>query len=596
MNLFKETQTYLAWIGRLTYVFLRQRPWTTLTLVGAMGIGRVTAILSFVLPIKVLAVIAPQAKPGKLETLLGTDQTTLVVVLLAAVILSFFTSIITDVVSKRLTTSGGAALFGNANELAVVRNHHATAQGIYRQFASVTSAAIFVGVGFAVIAYIELPLVAGLAGALLLEFVFTAVVLRGADALHPNALARFISENTRNYLSTLGSLNILVALGVLMYPFVWGNGANVISALISFLILRRMLGVAIGCVAESIKLSNRRDVADALFFPKHRYLPDEGKDTRTLRDVFSRQARGDKATQRLRAAGVEFDNLTMHWRDSRVHGVNTLAIELFRNDMTTAHYQQQVYLPNQGSRLDNETVLFEYMAREDLAAPDIITRFEEGPYRCQICDTRLGEPAQTGGGQWANTAFDLAAKQMSAAPPRALLRTYTMSHPLMADRLSDELIERLDIAADTPEDAARLESLRRAMPDIRRRVQNTPLYVYNPEIKPPNVFIGQGGEAFVMTWGRWALEPIGYGMPEIQDAEKLEALVQAIRQARSDVPETWSPEEIEWIRRLGVFESQIKNNLLKAALSELDYILDTEASTTDSDETSFQSQSIADSA
>ncbi|NNC23947.1 hypothetical protein HKX42_08880 [Salinisphaera sp. USBA-960] len=577
MNLFKETQSFIAWVTRLAFVFLRRRPWTTIVLVAAMGIGRVTSILSFVLPIKVLSVIASQSEPGKLQSMIGADQTTLVVALLTAVILSFFTSIITDAIANRLTTSGGTALFSTANELAVVRNNYATAQGIYRQFASVTSGAVFVGVGFAVIAYIELPLIAGLAGALLVEFIFTAVVLRSANAFRSNTLTRFVSENTRNYLNALSSLNILIALGILIYPFVWGNGADVISALISFLILRRILGVASGCVAESINLAKRRNVADALFFPKRRYLPDEGKDTRTLRDVFSRQARGEKTIQRLRAVNVDCDDLTMLWRDSRVPGVNILAIDLFHSNETTARYQQQVYLPNQGARLDNEAVLFQYMARDDLPAPKIITRFDEGPYHCQICDTQLGEPAQTGSGRWMKTAFDLTVKQISATPPRALLRTYAMSHPSMADRLSDELIERLDVAADTPEDTARLGKLRRAMPDIRARVQQSPLYVYNPEMKPANVLIGQDSKALIMTWGRWALEPIGYGMPQFQENEKLKALAQTVRNTRSDVPETYSFEEIEWIRRLGIFENQIKDNLLKTALSQIDYILDTEA-------------------
>jgi hypothetical protein len=572
MNLFSETGAFVAWLLRLTGVFLRARPLTTLTLVGGAAVNRVTSILSFVLPIKIIAVVASSNFSGITNQWLNISQNTLIGGLTAAAVLSLVLSIVSDALAERMAAQGGATVLENANKLAVGRDDYATAQAIYGQYGDVCSGVLFVLVGFAAIAVVEPLLVAFIAGAAVLGFCFTALAVKNIDAIEPNALARYISSNTKDYLDIHVSLNILLALAVLAYPFMWGSGDNVINALLSFVVLRRVLRAASGSVRDAVKMVKRRPITDALFFASQGYIKTEAPASQTLRSLFSKQVREARGADILDGLGINCDHVTVDWRDSGMPGFHTMTLEALRNEEKTHRYHQQIYLPKQSFRLDNEAVLFEHVTRARLAAPVMIARYDEGPFACQICD--IGNCQEIGSRQWSEAHNQLFQKLITIEPPRSLVRTYRMSHPLLADRLSDEFITRLEIALDTPDQARCLDALVRSMPEIRARIWELPLYIHNPEIKPANVLVDADQQPLVMTWGKWALEPIGYGLSKPLAPEALESTLEQLHTHRNDLPADYASDHIELARQVSLFEKQINDNQFKQALGQAELLLE----------------------
>jgi hypothetical protein len=121
------------------------------------------------------------------------------------------------------------------------------------------------------------------------------------------------------------------------------------------------------------------------------------------------------------------------------------------------HWQQQIYLPKQDYRLENEAVLFDYVSRGQMLAPEVLLRFKEGPFECQICDAGSGEAVDAS--EWGELRMDLLARLMSVRPPPALTRAYTISRPLLQDRLSDDLIQRCEVGVDDVVDVGEVAGL-----------------------------------------------------------------------------------------------------------------------------------------
>jgi len=575
MNLFSETAGFLGWLSRLGAVFFRARPITSTVAVFVSALNRLTSILAFLLPLKVILLVASDGVSRWFQPLVGPGgKDTLVWTLTIAAIASFFLSIVLDALSDRLAASASHTVLKGSNELSVVGNQGAEARTIFAQFVSIVSGMLFTGAGLAVIGLVN-PLLAGVLGFLFLaEYLFTAAAMAGGTRTNPGPLKRFVTEDLRDYLNLLSSLTFLVAFGVLLYPFVWGGGGDVLAALVSVIVLRRILGVIVDFVRGGVQLTQRRVVINALVFREHQYRDQEADLTRTLRQIFSKNGRQARARELFASAGLGDVAVDAFWQDSSLGGMNVLALTSSSKDEHVQHWQQQIYLPKQDYRLENEAVLFDYVSRGQMLAPEVLLRFKERPFECQICDAGSGEAVDAS--EWGELRMDLLARLMSVRPPPALTRAYTISRPLLQDRLSDDLIQRCEVGVDDDAERKTLEALVQHMSVVRELLYSLPLYIQNPEIRPANVLVDKSGQPMVMTWGKWSLEPVGVGVPDGVGTAGLDSLTDTLRAERPDLPDGFWNAHLRLGRAVRQLEQRIEVNMFKAALESAQEILENE--------------------
>lgn len=221
--------------------------------------------------------------------------------------------------------------------------------------------------------------------------------------------------------------------------------------------------------------------------------------------------------------------------------------------------------------LENEEFLFQCIPRSDLKAPEVFTRFSEGPFECQICDYGLGRlvPAD----QWRRCKQMLLQNAWACQPPAALIAAYSVSHSLLYQRLSDTLIDRLIVAVDSDQEAETLCQLRAALPDIRARLRVIPLYVYNPDLSHRTTAIACDDEVLAITWGRWSLEPLGGGPNDRGQEDQLVEMLPLLRTLRTDIPDTLAADDIRISGHCRDMEFQIGREQYKAALHLAEQIL-----------------------
>lgn len=566
MHLFRESRNFGHWMVRLGDVFLRARPLTTIMVIIASGLNRVTSLLAFLLPLKVILLVASDGVSRWFEPFVGPDgKDLLVIVLTAAAVVSFFLSIAFDALTDRLAASASETLLKGSNELAVIGNQGTTARNIYSQFSDTVAGALFVLTGLTVIGLVNPFLLGALLGLSVAEFLFTALVAARTDRINPGPIGRLLTQDLRDYLNIFSSINFLAAFGILLYPFIWGGGGQVLASLLSIVVLRRILGVAAEVIQNAVKMVQRRAVIDALVFREEPYRTKEGDVMRILREMFQKEARDSRAKQLMRTAGIPCEEVEAAWQDSRLSGMNQLTIRVRTSDGETRFFQQQIFMPKHDLRLENEAVLFEYVARDQLHAPAQLLRFREGLFQCQICEAGAGKAVGQRG--WHKVRNKLLARLMSVQPPRALIQAFTMSRPLLHDRLTEDFIDRLEVGVDTADERSTLDELRARLPLLRERIRVIPLYVRNPEIQYSNVLRKEDGEPLVMTWGKWTLEPLGAALPGRVKRSVLGDFVHSVSTTRSDIPPDFQIEDMELAGTAYELERLIHGNLLKEALN-----------------------------
>lgn len=575
MNLFRDTGMAVRWLASLVSVFFRLRPLTTMVVVAASALSRVTTVLAFVLPLKVILLVASDGIPHYFQALVAPEQKdALIVVLVAAAIFSIFASVLLDFLKSRLAASTSVAVIWGANRLAVFGDQYNEAQSVYARGCDIVSVVIFTLVGFAVIGLIDPYLVAALAGAMLLEYLITAAVLARLDPVHPQGVSGAIYRNPRGLLDALSAVNFLVAFAVLLYPFVWGQGGNVMLAVISVIILRRVLNPLAQTIAEAASLVEKRSTINALVYREHKYQQLEGKDVRGVRDVFHKTARQQRVTELLSSIGKEPTGLQVMWQDPAVPGINALLVYVDDGDERSV-YQQQIFLPRQGHRLENEEILFSYVSRRQLPAPDFVTRSTEGPYECQLVTAGSGErvPHKS----WLDVQLAVFEQCLAVAPPSDLIQAYAVSRLFLWDRLSDEMLGRLEMAVDTDEDRNCYRALLENMPLVRDLLRGMPLYIHNPEIVPPNVLLTRDDTAIVMTWGRWSLEPIGAGLPGPALNKSIDDIMGRLAAQRREVMECSNSHHMRLAGLCWNLEWQITRNLFRSGMATAASILESPA-------------------
>lgn len=233
------------------------------------------------------------------------------------------------------------------------------------------------------------------------------------------------------------------------------------------------------------------------------------------------------------------------------------------------HYQQQIFPAKQDYRIRNQEVLFSHIERSRLHAPRLILRFEEGPFQCQLCQSGSGELVEQRA--WPETQWSLYRSFMAIEPPAALVEAFSLSRPLLVDRLTDASMEKLNIGIDTEQ--ATFDTLQALMPDLRQILSSLPLFIDNPELRRPNVLQDESGSPLVMSWGQWKLEPLGATLPAGIQRPRLEALADELRTQRGDIPEALTVDHLQLAGTAYQLEKKIGNNRFKDALAAADRII-----------------------
>ena len=569
MNLFAETKATLRWAFQILGQFMRVVPGVTLAVVVYLTVARITRLLAFLLPLKVVLLAGSDGMPRFFRAFLSPEQRTIgIAVLSAAAIVSYGLTLFLEARSKRLSDSGGADLLSAAGVMSVVANQREEIQNIYVRVTQVVSAALFVIAGTLVLAALDLLLAGYLFGLILCFYFLTAWALDGVTPLKRNRIAALIDRRFASYLGVLSSIAFLSGFLVILYPFLTEGGGNVLVAIICIIVMRQTTGALTGAIKDIVGLVQKRQLVDTLVFPDRQFHQVEGGEQRTLRVLFGRQDRERLVADALAGLCRPGQAVQVEWLDPPLRGTAEFAIALRGGEEPDRHFRQRVFPPRLGRMVENEDLLFRHIAREAVRAAPVATRFAHGEHECIVYEAGTG--AAPAAAALSAAHGDFIATLWSVEPPPALVRVYSASHKAMQDRLTDDLVARMDVAVDSDAAAEVLERLRDALPAIREVLAGLPLALINPAFTRAQTVLGSDGVIRVLGgWGDWTLEPMGAGLPApLTSEDKLAALLAQARHARPGVVgERIGTGHLMLARRCDLLEKEIARGAMKAALA-----------------------------
>jgi hypothetical protein len=571
MNLFKESFTAVKWMLAILKVYMRLRPGTTLTIVTFSALSRVTSVLAFFLPLKVILLAGSHGVPGYFSFIGSGHKLDWIVWLSIAAVASYVLTLLFDGLSARLAESGSAGVLEGTNKLAMVGKQRAQARSTYSKVVQAVAAAAFGLVGLAALVIINPMLVAALGALFCVEFLITAMVMARWNAAYPGRFQGFIWGNLGDYLDLLSSVNFLTGFFLILAPFLLGQQGNILLAVLAVVIIRRTFPALDSAVKTTADLYKNRQAIDPLVFRKRRLQAREHVENQLARELFNKSSRLRFAEKQMARARPELRDLEVRWQDSPISGAYTFVIS-GRPDGEAGreYFQQQVFAARQAHLLGNEDFLFSMVKREELRAPALIARFQEGTFECQICEYAPGELTAE---RYHAVLPGLIGDIWCFNPPKKLVAAFNAAQESLPGRLTADLLERVAVAADSPTETTVLETLRARLPGLRARLERLPLCVFNPDLDQADLVQIHAGKIRVMSWVRWAIEPVGAGMPDELPRSVLPDLVSRVNSGRTDLESGLSLHDIELVDSCWKFELEINESRYKAALKTAEKII-----------------------
>ncbi len=570
MQLYRDFSCFWAWMVKAMRALIAVRPVTTIVVIGASGTARITSLLAFFLPLKVILLAGSSGVPSYFPFISPVVKTEWIAGLAAAAFICYALTLALDLLSQRLSERASNEVIQEANELMFIDDQDAVARKYYTTFCEISAHLGFVFVGIALLLIIAPWVASFLLLMFFSQFQLTSWIFRN-DTVKPGILRGLIESRHGSYLKILVSFNFLGGFIVLLVPFLAGSGGNILIAFLSLLVMRQVLTSLSGVISNAVRLWNEKYRIDALIFREQQLKKPENQTSRTVREVFQKDNRGAVGRDILSAVGIDGE-VAVEWHDSVIPGVKTLMLAVRdTSDGKQTYYLVRVY-PRQSLRqLEQETFLFRHLCHHILSAPDLVSRHSEGDFECLT--SKYGNGRTLTGKEWKDWKPKLIKSICQVQPPTSLVTAYTDSRPLLYQRLTDELVDRISIAIDTNSERKLFNDLQAAMQDIRGRLRDYPLYIYNPDLLSANIVHEHDGGVLATHWGRWSLEPLGSGRNYQSDMTTITDIIPMLRERRTDIPASYSGDDVRLSSKCQSLEIYANKEQYKAALRTMELIL-----------------------
>lgn len=572
MNLLSRTREVACWVTAVMRAFFSVRAWTTLALVLSMMFNRFAVLLAFFLPLKVILLAGSDGVPRYFRFFIEPDQKMPWIIGLSIGAVAFYLiSLILDVMARRLAEAGSFEVLQGANEIAVTSRHREEAQTYYARFSDVVAGLLVVLIAFSVLGLINPLLFGGLLVLTAVQYIFTASVIWASDPHSPGALARTIRDSLPTYLNVLASVNFLIGFLIILAPYLMELDRNLILSILSILLLRQSLNAISSITKVTVNLWKQRPKIDPMVFRERQLQSREQSIKRALRAVFEVARRRDVARMRIEAAGRGSDGLVSHWQDSRLKGLYTFHLKANRKEGGKYHYQQQVFPRNQRHLLEHEEYLFSHVDRATLKAPELVARFDDGPFACQILE--YGEGHGPSSQEWVPAGIDFMTAHWCFKPPRALIEAYATSQPTLHGRLTPEFLRRMSPALDHDRDVERFSLLLEQIEIVRGVLRQMPVYIFNPDLLRKNIVRNDDGRYVCMSWGRWGIEPIGASLLRSCTQKRLARILPEVREVRRIHEDDLTIDHVHLARECRLLERECMRGKYRGALEHMRKIL-----------------------
>lgn len=507
ISLLKDISNTLRWSLSVGAKFARVVPGYTLAVVLATLVSQIAMLLAFFLPLKIIMLLGSPGVPRYFpRAFLEIDRSQLVLWLSAAAVTSYVVYLLAEKLMDYLSNHGAQLLLQKSQKFILFDNQMEVATTAYKRYTRCLAGGVFAGLAFVVMGIIYPSL-----AVLVLGYVMGIFVLLGLLCSVSLSFQTRMAESLGNLLGVIVAVGFLLAFAFMVVEFLFGSPPGLLVAIISLLMVRQALNRLSALTTDLTVLSKQRVKINALFFHGQALLDERFRYDHGFWSLLEHRRREAWIMAVLKdITGVEVHRLQASWHETGVADVVALDVHTFDGaDLPATHYFVKLFNKKRRGQALHEATLLTAFPGGGLPAPCFLGVDKVEDYNCHVFEACGGDKPSPKDAK-AGTRV-LLAELWSIEPPGWILNRFRRSRPLLAQRLREEMGERLLMVVDDPDTSVEVRRFAQELDAIRKILSAIPLCIYNPDLSADSLLRLDDNKFLITHWGRWSLEPVGAG-------------------------------------------------------------------------------------
>lgn len=503
------------WNASLGVKFVRVVPYCTLTIILFTLVSQMAMLAASFLPLKVIIMLGSEGVPRYFPaffTALGRDV--LISFLSAGTVGFFLVHLVSERVIENITGKATTKLLDMSQKMVLFENQEKLAASAYQRYSRSLAGAVFICLAFLGLGWFYPEMLS-----VILSYFLLILLLFWQGERHSSNMRERLADRLSPLMNVTATTGFFIAFGYLVLDFVVFNPPGVVLALVCFLLIRQAMQRASGTVVDFTSLYRQKDRLNALFFHGQVFQPLQADAKESLWPLLSAEVRQVWVPDVLKAAAGTEGNVECCW-----HQLSNAHVVALRVTQGKRQFLLKLYEPRRSALALHEADLMSELPAA-LPAPRWLGLFPVDKFHCLVYELPRGYV--TGGKEVKRLSQKMRADMILATPKQVSVRRYMRSKAMLWQRLNQEMVERLYLAANTEQQSSGLASFLAQMPSLKQLLATLPVAVFNAELNQDTIWVvaeedGQPERPLLLSWGSWTLEPVGAGWPE---AEKTLAML-----------------------------------------------------------------------
>lgn len=500
----------LRWNASLGAKFLRVVPYSTFAIVLLTLMSQIAMLVASFLPLKVIIMLGSEGIPSYFPAFLAALERDVLIGLLSAGTVGFFlVHLAAERMIEQATGVATTRLLAKSQKMVLFENQESLAASSYQRYSRALAGGVFIGLALLGLGwfYPEMSLI-------MLGYFLFILLLLWQGARYSKGIRERLESRLSPLMNVTATAGFFVAFGYLVVDFVFFTPPGVIVALVSFLLIRQAMQRAAGMIADLALLYRQKPRLNALFFHGQVFQPLQADPKKNLWPLVMSEARQVWVAEVLNVvAGEESGSLESCWH--QLGNANVVGLRVSRGER---QFLLKLYESNRSSLALHEADLMTELPKA-LPCLQWVGTLPVDKFHCLVYQLEPGQRPEVS--QVNPLAQQLRGALLAASPKPEVAQRYMRSKAMLWQRLDQEMLERLQLAATSADQQHNLAVLLAQLPIFQQLLAALPLTVFNAELNQDTIWLptveeGQTGEPILLNWGMWALEPTGAGWPEAE--------------------------------------------------------------------------------
>lgn len=474
-----DVLSVLRWCVSLASKFGRVVFWRTALIVFLTLISQVSTLLASFLPLKVVILLGSERMPGYLpEWLAAYGREPLIIGLSVTAVSFFLVHLLCERLIVVVTAQGVRRILAKNQKMVLFENQEKIAASAYLRFSGALASVVFSGFALLGIFILYKDM------ALLVIAYFIVTILMFLSVVRLNLFLREYLESKLQKIITFASgIGFFCVFFYLVADFIIFEPPSVFVAIVSLLLSRQLLNRVAAFIQDVNALNVLRVKINALFFHNKVLLSGQSKKSKSIWSLFGPDVRKSWVNTIFKEIVQGWYGIDqIHWHPSSVNNLGVLRVS---GEKKSENYLIKLYDSNRKTLALHELDLLSDPP-DGLLAPRLVGVTTLDNFPCQVY--KFQEEFLLCSLKGARAAVAEIKKQLlTVEPPKILVQRYQRSRAHIWQRLCEQKIWQLNIAACTDEQEQQVENLMKQWPCLKKYLAVLPLVFVNPDIQNQNI-------------------------------------------------------------------------------------------------------------